>query len=436
MKKLAAEHHVGIETYLTSTEGIGGILRSTPQDFIVTEQPLPYTTDSSGSFAIAQVTSSNWETNHLIRELSKRLHISRKRIGFAGTKDKRAVTTQYMSFAQVPEDALNSLQLSDVTIQYCRQQEKPLRLGDLYGNDFLVIIRNLSPLVSSETIRKCSDILQHQGGFPNFFGIQRFGTIRPITHLVGKDIVKGDLKAAVMRYLTQVFPDENATITNVRKRLKISKDFGEAFTQFPKNCTFEKALAHYLHEQPDDYSGALEQLPKNLLTMFIYAYQSYLFNRILSTRLKQGMSLNTPQLGDIVFPCSKQGIEEKVIPVTKENIEKVNTQLQKRKAVITGILIGSQPIYAQGDMGEIEQHIIEQEHLNPQEFIIPELPYLSSSGTRRSILAPIENLTWSLDSDDLHPNHLALILEFFLPKGSYATCVLREFMKAEDLTVY
>ena len=286
---LPEERAVGIEAFFTKQPGIGGRLRTIPEDFSVIEQTHPLPPSSKGPFTQATVTVKNWETNHLIHELARQLHISKKRIHFAGTKDKRAVTTQQMSFYRVPVEALHQINLKDVTFTSITPTEKPLRIGDLIGNMFTIRIRAIDPKVTSQTVKDLIQPLETINGCPNFFGIQRFGIIRPITHLVGKYMFQADFERAVQTYLTFLSDTEQEEAFIARKTLLETNDYKHAFHHFPDHLGFEKILLHHLIEKPKDYSGALEKLPQNLLTMFIYAYQSYLFNRILSKRIKQNL---------------------------------------------------------------------------------------------------------------------------------------------------
>ena len=111
MKVLDAEKNIGIKTFLTPFNGIGGKLRTQPEDFIVKELSNYPTKTENGKYLIATVTSKNWETNILIKELANSLYISRQRIGFAGTKDKRAKTTQLMSFYDVSQENLLKIRI-------------------------------------------------------------------------------------------------------------------------------------------------------------------------------------------------------------------------------------------------------------------------------------------------------------------------------------
>jgi tRNA pseudouridine13 synthase len=106
------------------------------------------------------------------------------------------------------------------------------------------------------------------------------------------------------------------------------------------------------------------------------------------------------------------------------------------KAVISGVLFGSDSIFSEGEMGEIEHKIIDSEKLDPRDFIIPEILYISSNGSRRPLLANVKDLEFNLIDNDLNINKKALYIKFELPKGSYATSLLREFLKAEDIRNY
>ena len=436
MKVLDAEKNIGIETFFTPFEGVGGKLRLVPKNFIVSEVSNYPPKKENGRFTIADVTATNWETNLLVRELSNRLHISRKRVGFAGTKDKRAKTTRLMSFYNVPTDRLSDVKIKDVEIENIYTSSHPIKIGNLLGNRFEIIVRNIDKKIRSEKIKDLVSFIEKYGGFPNFYGIQRFGIIRPITHVVGKYIVKNDFEKAAMSYIANPMDGEDEESYKLRERLQKTRDFSEALKSYPNKLNFEKAILNKLVVDPKDFVGALKELPKNLLTMFVYAYQSHIFNRILSERIRQKLPLNEAVVGDIVLPIRRGVIDENGILVKKNNIEKVNIQVSKGKAVVSGVLFGSDSVFSDGEMGEIEHRIIDGEKIDLRDFIIPDIPYISSSGSRHSILAFVKDLDFKLITDNLNENKSKLILKFELQKGCYATSLLREFMKADDIRNY
>jgi len=433
---LDAEKNIGIQTFFTSFKGVGGRLRTLPEDFVVKEISSYPPEKENGKFTIADVTATNWETNLLIRELSKRLYISRKRIGFAGTKDKRAKTSQLMSFYNVTLEDLSKVNIKDVVIENVYCSDRPIKIGDLIGNSFIVIVRNTEINISHKQIQNIASSIVNIGGFPNFYGIQRFGVVRPITHVVGEYIIRGDFEKAVMTYAANPIDGENEESFMVRNQLEKNHDFAKALKCYPSYLNFEKAILNKLVTDPKDFVGALKELPQNLLTMFVYAYQSFLFNKMLSERIKNNLPLNMAVLGDVVLPVRRGVIDKNEIKVKENNIEKVNKQISKSKAVVSSLLVGCDSKFSDGAMGEIEHKIVEKEKIDLRDFIIPDIPFVSSTGSRRSLLAYVKNFDFELINDNLNDDKLALILKFDLEKGCYATCLLREFMKTDDIRKY
>jgi len=431
---LNSEKIIGVDTFFTSFNGLGGKLRTIPEDFGVNEVSKHPPEKENGNFVIADINVINWETNNLVRELSRRLNISRKRISFAGTKDKRAKSTRLMSFYNINNEVLSKIKIKDVEIDNIYRSDRPIKIGDLLGNRFEITIRNIKIVIKKE-LNELIKYLDFIGGFPNFYGIQRFGIIRPITHIVGKYIVNNDFKKAVMTYIANPIKGEDDEVYALRRNLEKTHDFSTALKSYPNKLNFEKAMLNKLVVNSEDYIVALKELPKNLLTMFTYAYQSYLFNKILSERIKRKLPINSAVEGDIILPIRKGKINGKIF-VTDKNIGKVNKQISNGKAFVSGILFGSDSKYSKGEMGEIEHKIIDNEKINHRDFIIPDIPFISSSGSRRAILSPIKDLTYGLIEDDFNNGKNALCLKFELLKGCYATSLLREFMKADDIKNY
>lgn len=424
------EADIGMRYYLSTAEGTGGRLKTVAEDFIVTEisdRPQP---KDGGRFTIADVTSKNWETNRLVRLLARSMNISRERIGFAGTKDKRAVTTQLMSF-ECPPETLDKVDYKDLSFGNVYTSYRGIKIGDLIGNSFSITVRDCRagkdeiPAIVSETMDSINGI----GGFPNYFGVQRFGASRPITHLVGEKIVRGDLKGAVDVYLTQESKNDGSEMNGIRRRLA-TEDYSSVIGDMPKTMGFEKTMVAHLIERPEDYVGAIAEMPTNLQMMFTHAYQSYLFNLMLSERMEHGLPLNAPVIGDMVIPldANRNPMHDNPILATERNIDLVSKQVRLGKAYVSITLFGTDSVLAEGEMGEIERRIIEREKIEEKDFMVPGLPRCTSKGTRREIVCPIKDLSCDFKDDSYS-------VSFSLPKGNYATCLMREFMKS-DMTDY
>lgn len=425
------ESELGLEVFLTEDiQGTGGKLRKTPEDFVVDEISVLLPASQDGRFVIAKVWHRNWEANRLVRRLGSNLRVGRSKVGFAGTKDGRSIATQLMSF-DAPIEAVRSLAIPDVKILDAYLARRMITIGDLIGNRFQIGVADVDTNRDLRGI--CQAVrsrLDEAGGFPNFFGVQRFGSVRPITHLIGKDLIRGDFEGAVMRYVANPMEEEDSEVNDARRTLEQTRDFERALREFPMKLTFERTMIEYLRDKQGDYLGALRALPKNLLMMFVHAYQSYLFNRILSERIRRNISISEPVEGDLVLPLNKMSLpdHDNPIAVSKDNLDKAIRNAREGKAFVSGLLYGTDSTFASGPMGEIERHIIESEKIDRLDFQIVGLREASSKGTRRELLAQCKDLMIDLGKG-------GITFSFVLNKGCYATSLLREFMKA-DISQY
>jgi len=432
-----AERRIGIRYYATTTAGIGGTIKAQPADFVVREVT-NRTEGTEGKYLIAELTKTNWDTHTIAREIARRLRVSRNRIGFAGTKDKFAVTTQKISLWDTAEPELERVRITDVSLRPIGRSNRPISLGDLYGNEFIIVIRNVQgdPAAIQAKIDAITTELKVGGGVPNYFGVQRFGTTRPITHRVGKQLISNDLKGAVMSYIGEIFPEEGAEAKTARA-LCNQGELKACLKQMPVSLSYERAMLNELVKSTAGARGeaqfrtAFSVLPKNLQKLFVHAYQAYLFNLMVSLRLERGLPFNEAVLGDVVCYHDERGIPdpERVEKVTVEKLDGINRLIRHGRAFVTAPLVGSATEFDAGAVGELERAVLSNEQVAPEQFELEALPELSSKGSRRPLLVPVALSVPEVSVDELNPDRWQVRLEFFLPRGSYATVVLREFVK-------
>jgi tRNA pseudouridine13 synthase len=275
-------------------------------------------------------------------------------------------------------------------------------------------------------MEKITREIQEMRGVPNYFGVQRFGDTRPITHKVGEALVHGNVEDAVFIYLAMPFPGEPEATRRFRQDLWDSRDILQAIKSYPSYLRYEMAILNYLMEKPGDFAGSFNVLSPNLRHMFVHAYQSYIFNRILSRRMSKGLPLDGAIEGDIVcFAREDLPDLNRLQHVTPANLDAVNKLIDRHRAFVTLPLIGFDSRLAGGIEGEIEEDILEKEGITMEHFRVAENSEMGSRGSRRSALVPVIPST-KLESS-------CATLEFFLPAGSYATVVLREYMKTGNL---
>lgn len=365
-----------------------------------------------------------------MRDLARILRVSQTRFGWAGTKDKRAVTKQKISIWGITQDDLSRVHLKDIELRAIGRSNKKVSLGDLWGNHFRIIIRDIS-LLTDETRQRVTSITDElKKGVPNFFGVQRFGENRPVTHVVGEAILRGDIKEAALTYIAKAYPEENEEIRKVRQFVWDSRDFREGIRIYPLHLQFERAMMSHLVAHPEDYAGAFRALSPKLTAMFLHAYQSYIFNRILSRRIESGMLIYHAYDGDIVCFKNEMGMPDtsRLQKVTEDNVDGINNLIDRDRAFVTAPLLGYETRFAEGQPGGIEQAVVKELDIDLDGFKVPVMPELASRGRRREIILPFKP-ELSIDEDEKNTGKTKLTLSFSLQKGSYATTVLREYMK-------
>jgi tRNA pseudouridine13 synthase len=420
------EEEVGILGFMTGTPGIGGKLKAEAEDFVVEEESLPPPEVEGGGIAAGVIRLRNWETNRFVRQMSRRLRISSRRVRFAGVKDKRAVTTQLMT-VEVPPGELAALRMPDVEVLSVHATDRHVSLGDLVANRFRISVSGLE-VDDDEARARVGAVMEEvreAGGLPNFYGPQRFGVSRPVSHLVGRELVRGDVEAAVWTYLAHEGAGEDGACRQARRTLREGRDVREALRSFPENLGHERTMLDHLLHNPGDHEGALRRLPFNLQLMFVHAYQGLVFNRVVSERLRRGLPFDRPVEGDVVLSRDGHGcpIHDRWVHVSDRNLAKVELQVTRGRALVSGIVPGTEAPMAGGEMGEIERGVLDELGIEPGAFRIVGLTELTSPGIRREIAITGLEPTWEVAEG-------RATLRFRLMKGCYATAVLRELMKA------
>lgn len=413
------EKAFGIGAYLTGTPGIGGRLRAEPEGFLVLETGPGPRPAEDGRFTAARIELRNWETNRFAQKAAGILGLRRGQVGFAGMKDKRAVTQQWFSFPCRPERVYDLERLQDVRVLDVRRTHDKQFAGSHAGNRFVLRVAGAGG--DAATLQATAAQIGEAGGVPNFFGPQRFGSgVRPITHRMGQALVAGDLEEAVRLYCGAPFPGEPQEAARARRLYDETRDAEAALAAMPARLDLERAILERLAKRPGKWRHALSALPYNLLTLFVHAWQSWLFNHIVTTRMEAGLGLREAHVGDRVMAFGDDGA--RTVPVTDANRERVQRELDKGRAAPTALLPGLDAPLAAGAAGAVESRILEEHQVARRQFRVHAFPRLASPGLRRPVLLPVGELEAVWEDDP--------VVSFTLGRGSYATIVMREFMKA------
>jgi len=408
------EIDLGMRYYATSKPGIGGRLRTTPEDFVVEELPITFT--NTGPYTICKLTKRSWEHQHAMHEITNRLRISQKRIGWAGTKDKNAVTTQYISLYNVPAEVLANLNIKDMTIEPVATHQFSLGLGNLVGNRFKITLRDCEP---NDLAKNTAEIAgEIAAGIPNYYGLQRFGALKPVTHKMGYHILRNEFKEAVDLYVGGCFPHESEQIQNARRAFAETGDAKTALYELPPWLSYERIMLDSLAKNPGDYGAALQAMPPKLLSMFVSAYQSWLFNIALSKRCEDNAPLNEPRIGEHL-----EFTNDRIDTVTEKNIATARQHMKRGRCFVVGWMPGTTLPVAPGPMEETMFAQMEEDGISMQSFAdAKEFVKTNFDGAHRRISLATEIQTAVFENN--------VELNFVLPPGHYATTVAREFMQA------
>ncbi|KAJ0982515.1 hypothetical protein J5N97_010770 [Dioscorea zingiberensis] len=219
-----------------------------------------------GKFLIFHLYKENKDTQEALGVIGKMLGVQRS-FGFAGTKDKRSISTQRVPY-------------------YVREG---LVLGQLSGNRFTITLRGV--VAESQDIVKAAADGLRRNGFINYYGLQRFGSGSVPTHMIGAALLKGEWNHAIK---------QRPFLRDARECYKENGDIDVALRQFPRHLVAERAVLQCLKKCPGNYLQALKGIPRTLRMMYVHSYQSYLWNHAASKRV-QKHGIAQVVLGDLVY---------------------------------------------------------------------------------------------------------------------------------------
>ncbi|KAJ2722652.1 multisubstrate pseudouridine synthase 7 [Coemansia sp. Benny D115] len=382
----------------------------------------------------------NMETMAVLSTLARRLRTSPNAFRVAGNKDKRAVTVQRVtadriSHTQLLEKAkdLQGVRLNN--FEYYGKGRRPVGLGDLWGNRFCVVLRNVDE-ISAEELQPVVERLR-QTGFINYFGMQRFGTHGVKTHEIGLALIRQDFVRAV-DLIMDPREDDDPRLVRMRQLWK-QGDVDGALAAAPKygSAVAELAILEYLARNKDrvDMRAALSAIPQRSLSLYMHAYQSFVFNQAASMRIRTYGS-SGPVIGDLVIsPSAKGGVDY----VTADNISKYSIH------DVAVPVVGHASMLPRNEVGRfIRTHLqeagISQDALRKHPIRACILP-----GAYRAVVEKPCNLVCDLMAYDdpkaplgacdaaahTEGKYRALRLRFDLTKSTYATMLIREITRGE-----
>ncbi len=377
-------------------------LKQSPADFRV-EELTDVVPASAGPFALYRLDKVGWTTPDALAAVRRRWDIDGRRLSYGGLKDRHADTSQHFTILRGPARGFNQ---PGVVVHHLGQTAEPFTAAAIRANRFAVTLRHLKPVNVERAVAALPDV--DRVGLPNYFDDQRFGSVTPGGEFVARHLVRGEFEAALR--LALAGPYEHDRAADRRIKATLLEHWGDwPACKAALTRSHARSLVDYLVSHPTDFRGAVARLRQELQGLYLSAYQSHVWNRTLDRWLRdrlppeQVASIGL-KLGPAAVPLvAPAGWETWSLPLPSVRL-KPDPAAEWKPAL---------------------DAVLAADGLTLEAMRIPGLdkPFFSK-GDRAACVRPA-GLTAEPGDDELNRGRLKLTLRFDLPRGSYATILVK-----------
>ncbi len=397
---------------------VAGRIKARPEDFFVEEIPA-YEPSGSGEHLYLFIEKRGKGTLEVVQSVARHFSVKRSAVGYAGLKDKHAITRQRLSVYLPGQDEtqFGPLTVPGVEVLHSARHGNKLRRGHLRGNRFIIYIRDVDPA----RLHDAQQVLERLAGsgVPNRFGEQRFGTRRRSDEL-GRLLLKNDAEG----FLQAMLGVEDFDSPRQRRAHEAfaKGNYDRSLELMPRANLAERDVLRAMKQGKTPFE-AVRAIHDSSRRFLVSSFQSRLFNQVLHARLKIGRT--RLQEGDLAFRHDN-GSVFRVTP--QEDEAALRAREERLEIVPSGPLWGPNMIVPDGVIGELERRALDEAGVTLDDFTTCALvDDAARLGQRRPLFVPIYSPTAEAGEDELGPY---IKCRFELPRGSYATVVLEEIIKS------
>ncbi|HEX4611940.1 MAG TPA: tRNA pseudouridine(13) synthase TruD [Urbifossiella sp.] len=381
-------------------------LKQQPDDFRV-EEITDVVPGAAGEFALYRLDKTGWTTPDAVAAVRRRWQLDGRRVSYGGLKDRHAVTAQHLSVFRGPK---RNLAHERVTLTYLGQSPEPFTAAAIRANRFTITLRSLG---RGEVERAEAALAEVAAvGLPNYFDDQRFGSVGDAGEFVGREMVFGRFERALWLALAAPYEFDRAEAKREKQLLRDGwADWPKLKATLPKGHA--RSLVDYLVHHPADFKGAVARLRPELQGLYLAAYQSFLWNRMLAAWLVRAAP--PADLGTVELKLGRVPVPVRVPAEKGAEWDALSLPLPSARA---------RP--APGEAwADLAADALKDEGLTLAELKVKGLqkPFFSK-GDRPGCIRPA-GLAHAADADDRNAGRLKLELRFDLPRGSYATMFVK-----------
>jgi tRNA pseudouridine13 synthase len=387
-------------------------LKQTPDDFQV-EELTDATAGEQGPFALYRLEKNGWTTHDALGVVRRRWKLEARRVSYGGLKDRHARTVQYFTVLRGPRRKLTQQNLS---VTYLGQRLEPFSSHDIRANRFRVTLRSLGE-AEAAGVEPVLDEMRC-AGLGNYFDDQRFGSVaREDGRFVAKELILGQYEEALKLVLAEPYEYDRAAQKKEKAVLcQHWRDWPACKEKLSRGHA--RSLVDYLVHHPVDYRGAVARLRPELRGLYLSAYQSHLWNRMLARFLRN--HLEDENLVSVRLRLGEVPMPRRLTDDLKVRLSNIEFPLPSPRAVLEA-----------GDPRKPAlDTVLAEEALTLEQFKLRGFKELFFSRGDRPCLVWPNDMNSEIDADELHRGRRKAVLSFELPRGSYATLVVKRIQQS------
>jgi tRNA pseudouridine13 synthase len=371
-------------------------IKQRPEDFVVTELD-KFELSKTGPFALYRLLKWDVGTIEAVRNLAKNWNLSQAQISFGGLKDRHARTEQAISVRGGPE---RNFDASTFRVEFLGRSRDPITRASFHGNRFEITVRDLAEIPDLGPVKR--------SGVPNYFDDQRFGSLRGTDgEFIGRALVRGETEKALKLALASPSGEDRKRDRDLKSTMRDRwGDWSGLAKDLPQST--EKTVASYLAGHPGAFGFAFERLDQNLRILYVSAYQSWLWNRTLAAIVRK-----LPDTYEVEYAAGKHVFYRAIEPAAHDRLAELSIPL----------ITPSERF--EGEAAEIIAALLQDEKVEQRQFRLKKLAKTFFGKGRRDALMAPAGLSSSSGDDELNRGRRKMTLSFELPKGSYATVLLK-----------
>lgn len=384
-----------------------------PEDFIV-EETLGTSIAKKGEYALYQLTKKGENTVELIQKIADDLRLPFENFSYGGRKDRHALTTQHITIKNLSRP-FETIEEKNYSLVFLGFLDRPMGPDLIESNCFRIKIRDLSEEESRTALAELPEI--QKSGYSNYFDDQRFGSFDTTQGFLAEKILKKHDNGALKIYLTHIGSDDRKE--ERERKAFFLKNWGAWRLCMEKaQSPFEKTAFSHFSQNPKDFIFLLRKIPRGELSSFFSCYQSYLWNEVLKRLIKEkksGLYSSKGAVGEYLFYRSLDPRESSywqglTIPTVASNMKVTNDEI-----------------------GQIYGKVLEENGLR--------LPMFNLTKTRQAFFKTIpryavvrpQNLSFQKSEESIDRRSKTLTLTFGLPRGSYATMLIKRLFTVKTI---